>query len=172
MSSKIIHSDWEPVVSQQCLELRAWLYSEIRKFFSSRNVLEIDTPTINTFAVTDPNTESLKVSYCNRDAYLQTSPEYAMKRLLAKFKRDIYQICKVFRAEEQGKSHHPEFSMLEWYRTGWTYKNLMQEVDELAKLLTCTHLSLGATNYFKYEFVFNEFCKGKEIIQNPFVLLF
>jgi len=158
LSNEPDRSYWKPVVTQQGLELRASVYASIRKFFTSRDVLEVDTPILNSFAVTDPNIESLITSNQNRNAYLHTSPEYAMKRLLAQFRRDIYQICKVFRAEERGSSHHPEFTMLEWYRTGWSYMELMHEVDELVKNLVHGHLKLGESNYFEYEYLFKKYC--------------
>lgn len=158
MSNETDFRDWKPVVTQHGLELRASVYANIREFFNSRGVLEVDTPILNSFAVTDPNIESLITANQNRNAYLHTSPEYAMKRLLAHFNRDIYQICKVFRAEERGSLHHPEFTMLEWYRTGWSHMELMHEVDELVKNLVRVHLKLGETNYFEYEYLFKEYC--------------
>ena len=102
MSNKTDCSDWKPVVTQHGLELRARVYANIREYFYSRGVLEVDTPILNSFAVTDPNIESLITANQDRNTYLHTSPEYAMKRLLAHFNRDIYQICKVFRAKERG----------------------------------------------------------------------
>ena len=167
-------SDWKPVVTQHGLELRASVYADLREFFNLRGVLEVDTPILNSFTVTDPNIESLLTANENRNTYLQTSPEYAMKRLIAHFNRDIYQICKVFRAEELGSSHHPEFTMLEWYRTGWSYIDLMHEVDALVKYLAHDHLKLGETNYFEYEYVFKEYCNInlKKAVNSDYVQAF
>jgi len=106
----------------------------IRAFFVKRNVLEIETPVISSAAVTDLHIDSFKTSM-QQNYYLQTSPEYAMKRLLASGFQSIFQICKVFRHEEQGPVHNPEFTMLEWYRVGFDYQQLIAEVIELLELL-------------------------------------
>ncbi len=131
---------WEPRASQCALEARAYVNEQIRAFFRSRNVLEVETPILNTHAVTDQQIDSIATEYSH---FLHTSPEYAMKRLLAFYQTDIYQLCKVFRANEQGSHHHNEFTMLEWYRVSWSYKDLIQEVASLVKtLLSRSHASL------------------------------
>ncbi len=152
------HSDWKPLVSQQGLEARAFLNAQIRKFFAARNVLEVETPIINFFTVTDPHIDSISVNKVKHVAFLHTSPEYAMKRLLADFKRDIYQLCKVFRAAEVGKYHHPEFTMLEWYRVGWSYQDLIHEVDELIASLLQNKINLSQTKIFTYQDIFIDYC--------------
>lgn len=152
------HSGWKPLVSQQGLEARAFLNAQIRKFFAARNVLEVETPIINFFTVTDPHIDSISVNKVKHVAFLHTSPEYAMKRLLADFKRDIYQLCKVFRDAEVGKYHHPEFTMLEWYRVGWSYQDLMHEVDELIKSLLQNKINLSQTKIFTYQDIFIDYC--------------
>jgi elongation factor P--(R)-beta-lysine ligase len=94
----------------------------------------VETPLLCRYGVTDPAIESLAVGSSRADAeprYLQSSPEFAMKRLLAAGTPSCFQICKAFRDGEQGKRHNPEFSMLEWYRLGWDYRALMDEVAEL-----------------------------------------
>lgn len=151
-------NEWQPLVSQQGLGARARLYTQIREFFTGRDVLEVETPIINCCTVTDPHIGSISINNKNREAYLHTSPEYAMKRLLAFFKRDIYQLCKVFRAEELGKYHHTEFTMLEWYRVGWSYQDLMQEVDELVKTLSQNSIKLSKTTFTTYQNIFNDYC--------------
>ena len=152
-------SDWRPIVSQYDLEVRAKLYSQIREYFAARDVLEVDTPIMNVCTVSDPNIESICVHNVDVEQFLHTSPEYAMKRMLACFKRDIYQLCKVFRAGEQGKFHHPEFTMLEWYRVGWNYQKLMREVDELVKILLNNKLKISHTIFITYQDIFINYCE-------------
>jgi len=103
----------------------------IRAFFLLRDVLEVETPALSRAGNTDPNIESLQIHSDTKNYYLHTSPEYPMKRLLADNSGDIYQICKVWRQGESGNKHNPEFTMLEWYRNGFDYVQLMQEVNDL-----------------------------------------
>lgn len=125
--------DWRPTASWAALQQRARLYAHIREFFSQRGVLEVETPVLSLAGNPDPQLESLAVeNYLpQKRGYLHTSPEFAMKRLLAAFRQPIFQICKVFRAEEQGRWHNSEFSMLEWYRPGWSVEELQLEIVEL-----------------------------------------
>ena len=111
------------------------MLQNIRAFFAERDVLEVETPVLATSSITDPHLQSFKTRYLNNDYYLQTSPEFFMKRLLASGSGDIYQICKVFRDDEQGKNHNPEFSMLEWYRSGFDHQQLMDEMEMLFEYL-------------------------------------
>ncbi|OGT51773.1 MAG: EF-P lysine aminoacylase GenX [Gammaproteobacteria bacterium RIFCSPHIGHO2_12_FULL_42_13] len=113
------------------LQARALLYQKIRAFFAERQVLEVETPLLCQHTVTDPHIESFTVPTSNQSYFLQTSPEYAMKRLLSQGSGSIYQICKAFRREEAGQQHNPEFTMLEWYRLGFDHHALMNEVDAL-----------------------------------------
>ncbi|MEZ5523379.1 MAG: EF-P lysine aminoacylase EpmA [Pseudomonadales bacterium] len=120
--------DWQPTATLDALQLRAGLYRQIREFFQQRDVLEVETPLLGLAASTDVHLASV----CAGDSrYLQTSPEFAMKRLLAAGSGAIFQICKAFRAGEAGRRHNPEFSMLEWYRPGFDHFRLMDEVAEL-----------------------------------------
>lgn len=99
-----------------------------RTFFATRDMLEVDTPILSRFSVTDPNIESLSAALDQEpDLYLQTSPEYKMKRLLAAGFGDIFQICKVFRDGELGRNHLPEFTMIEWYRLNFGLQEIMRE---------------------------------------------
>ena len=111
------------------------MLQSIRAFFAERDVLEVETPVLSKSTITDPHLQSFKTRYRNDDYYLQTSPEFFMKRLLASGSGDIYQISKVFRDDEQGKNHNPEFSMLEWYRTGFDHHQLMDEMAVLFEYL-------------------------------------
>lgn len=130
---------WQPTASIKNQRLRAQLLMDIRKFFADRGVLEVETPLLSQHTVTDIHTESFHTSPCwrgreNRSYYLQTSPEYAMKRLLAAGSGPIFQICKAFRNDEIGLQHNPEFSLLEWYRLNFSCQDLMDETDELLQL--------------------------------------
>ena len=121
---------WQPTASLQNLQARASLNSRVHSYFSERNVLEVETPIISQAGNTDP--EILPVITNNRQ-YLRTSPEFAMKRLLAAGYGDIYELGRVFRAAESGSNHNPEFTMLEWYRVGFSYHQLMDEVADLVR---------------------------------------
>jgi len=138
--SEVSDLDWRPNADLTAIRARAELYARIRAFFSESGVLEVETPILSRAAVTDPALASLSTQVDiagfgpKRPLYLQTSPEFAMKRLLAAGIGPIYQICKVFRDAERGRRHHPEFSLLEWYRPGWDYGRLMDEVGALVRL--------------------------------------
>ena len=124
-------SDWRPTGDAEALRARAGLLAKIREFFSERGVLEVDTPLLSQFGVTDPNIELFTVALPNEQRFLQSSPEYAMKRLLASGVGDIYQLGKAFRRGESGARHNPEFTLLEWYRAGMSHHQLIREVAEL-----------------------------------------
>jgi len=129
--------DWRPTADLGALQARAGMLRRIRAYFAAAGVAEVETPIASSAAVTDPALESLvaRCRGCGVDLtlYLQTSPEFAMKRLVAAGSGPIYQVCKVFRDGERGPLHHPEFSLLEWYRPGWGYRELMDEVADLAR---------------------------------------
>ncbi|WP_246480539.1 EF-P lysine aminoacylase EpmA [Motiliproteus sediminis] len=128
---------WQPTASLEAIHARARLYATIRQFFAERKVLEVDTPVLSTAAVSDPHLDPLPSRYEGPGAaegtalFLQTSPEYAMKRLLAAGSGPIYQLAKAFRNGESGRRHNPEFCMLEWYRPGFDTVMLMDEVETL-----------------------------------------
>jgi lysyl-tRNA synthetase class 2 len=119
----------------ETLRLRAHMLSRVREFFAARAVLEVETPALSEAAPTDPALESIaaNVHGSGRTHYLQTSPEFAMKRLLAAGCGDLFQLCRVFRDGELGRWHQPEFTMLEWYRVGWDEARLMDEVEALVR---------------------------------------
>ncbi len=125
---------WQPSASLTTLQQRAKLLRTIRQFFSVRHVLEVNTPVVVKAGVSDPHLDSFMLEHSA--GYLRTSPEYAMKRLLAAGSGDIYELGPVFRQGESGRWHNPEFTMLEWYRLGWSYHQLIDEVIEL--LSTCS----------------------------------
>lgn len=115
------------------------LLADTRRFFEERRVLEVSTPAMSTAGATDPNIQSvtleLKAFPRHPLRYLHTSPELAMKRLLAAGSGPIYQLCTVFRDNEDGRLHRPEFTMLEWYRPDWQYHQLIEETLTLIRAL-------------------------------------
>lgn len=113
------------------LHLRADVYRALRDFFYQRQVLEVDMPTLASSFVSDPYIEPIVAQCSGRAYYLQSSPEYAMKRMLAQFGDSIYSLGKAYRHGEQGRRHNPEFTLLEWYRPGFDDHRLMAEVAEL-----------------------------------------
>jgi len=127
------NSRWRPGASRLAIEARACLMSDIRHFFAQRKVTEVETPALSQAGNSDPNITSISTD-CRRKKYLRTSPEYAMKRLLAAGGYDIYEMGRVFRAGESGRYHNPEFTLLEWYRVGRNYLDLADEVIELIRV--------------------------------------
>ena len=119
---------WQPSATAAALRDRAALLGRIRGFFEVRGVTEVQTPLLGRCTVTDPDVEGIAVP---EYGYLQTSPEYFMKRLLAAGVGDCYQLGPAFRHDEQGRLHNPEFTMLEWYRIGFGAEQLMDEVAQL-----------------------------------------
>ena len=130
---------WQPCCDLQHLRRRAQMLHVIRQYFAERLVLEVETPLLSQTTGTDPQLDFFATrlnAVSDVDwLYLQTSPEFAMKRLLAAGSGDIYQICKAFRNGESGRQHNPEFTILEWYRLGYDLPALMVEVAELLQLL-------------------------------------
>ncbi|APZ42393.1 EF-P lysine aminoacylase EpmA [Acidihalobacter ferrooxydans] len=124
-------NDWQPAASREALRQRARMLAGIRAFFAQANVLEVATPMLSHAATTDVQIDSFTVTSGAQPRYLHTSPEFPMKRLLAAGSGDIYQICQVFRVDEAGRLHNPEFSLLEWYRVGWDTGQLIEEVVSL-----------------------------------------
>jgi len=121
---------------------RAVILQQIRQFFADKNILEVETPLLCSGTVTDVYLEAFecyykysKVTLSLVKLYLQTSPEFSLKRLLASGYGDIFQLCKAFRHEECGRHHNAEFTLLEWYRLGFDHLQLMDEVAELLTLI-------------------------------------
>lgn len=128
--------DWQPTASLAALEGRAQQLAWVRGFFARRGVMEVETPVLGRCSVTDPNIDSVPAFLASsaggpQEGWLQTSPEYPMKRLLAAGAGAIYQVARVFRNGERGSRHNPEFSLLEWYRPGFDDVELMAEVADL-----------------------------------------
>ena len=133
MASSGSAADWPPSCRVAALRARAGMLRSTREFFAERGVLEVQTPVLGAASVTDPAIDSMREGETGR--YLQTSPEYHMKRLLAAGAPSIYQIGPVFRAGEHGRWHNPEFTMLEWYRLDFDAPRLMEEVSNLVDAL-------------------------------------
>lgn len=128
MSLELKNSDWQPTATFETLKARSAFLRSIRDFFESRDVIEVETPLLCSTGALDPYLNVISVP---QSGYLQTSPEYAMKRLLAAGYGSMYQLGKAFRGEEYGRLHNPEFTMLEWYRVGFSHHELMDEIDAL-----------------------------------------
>jgi len=132
-----IEQNWQPSASLEVIRQRADLLISIRDFMRERSILEVETPVLSHTAVTDPHIHSLSTVHQSQDKshhetlYLHASPEFCMKRLLAAGSGPIYQVTRVFRDQESGSRHQPEFTMLEWYRPGFDYVELMDEIDDL-----------------------------------------
>ena len=148
-------STWLPSASRPALVARQQMYRSIREYFYARSVLEVETPLLSQAPVADPNITPMQAG----SRWLHTSPEYAMKRMLCAGYSDIYQICKVFRDGEAGRRHNPEFSMLEWYRMGWTHRQLMDEVAELLQLLLAERFSELPCLHLSYAQAFTQYAQ-------------
>jgi lysyl-tRNA synthetase class 2 len=153
-------SDWRPLASLEVIKKRAELLQQIRAFFHARSVMEVETPIMSAAGNTDPQIKSFVTHYDGPAApaggqmFLQTSPEFAMKRLLAAGSGAIYQLCKVFRNGEAGHHHNPEFTMLEWYRPGYDHHALMDEVEAL--LIGVLPVQTNKVQRISYQQVFIE----------------
>ena len=132
-------ADWMPSAPRDALRLRAWVNRLVREFFHARDVLEVETPVLSVAGNTDPNIASFSLEFSGRTdgaprtRWLRTSPEFALKRLLAAGVGDCYELGRVFRDGEAGGRHNPEFTMLEWYRVGWDHQRLIGEVAALVQ---------------------------------------
>lgn len=146
-------TDWRPGASRLAIEKRARLLADIRAFMDERGVLEVETPILSRAGSSDPNIRSMVTESRNR-RYLRTSPEYALKRLLASGHQQIYELGRVFRAGECGRHHNPEFTMLEWYRVGMGYREMAAEVLELIRACSAGSCDGWQERWFSYREVF------------------
>ena len=139
---------------------RAAMLKRARDFFESREILEVDTPILARHAVSDPHIDSIEASLQldpGRKWFLQTSPEYCMKRLLSADYPDIYEICKVFRDGENGRNHQPEFTMVEWYRLEFGLDDIMQDTVEFILSLVDTNRFDEPAVFLNYQQAFSDF---------------
>ncbi|NOX91777.1 MAG: EF-P lysine aminoacylase GenX [Gammaproteobacteria bacterium] len=152
--------DWRPTATMEALRQRAELLACLRRYFAGQGVLEVETPLLSAAGIPDPHIPAFttmpgpdgEASY-----YLNTSPEFAMKRLLAAGSGPIFQVCKAFRRGEQGKYHNPEFTLLEWYRPGFDHWQLMDEVDVLVRQLAGGFRSPGRSERISYRTCFQQY---------------
>jgi lysyl-tRNA synthetase class 2 len=153
-------STFQPTCSIAALQARATLYQKIRQFFAERQVMEVETPTLSQAGATDVHLASIPVQRRihgrSSTQYLQTSPEFPMKRLLASGSGAIYQICKVFRDDEHGRKHNSEFTMLEWYRPKLDLKGLMHETAELLEVCLAHRLGEVRPYILSYKHAFQD----------------
>ncbi len=137
------------------------MLATIRQFFNDRGVLEVETPLLSHGIGTEPQLAFFSTEYYlypdKETLFLQTSPEFAMKRLLAAGSGSIYQISKAFRQGESGRFHNPEFSLLEWYRTGFDLFQLMTEIELLIHTLFAAQGTLRKTLVTTYRAVFEHY---------------
>ena len=170
------YMDWSTTLTWEDAKKKAEILSKIRQFFANRDVIEVETPLLCDSTVTDLHLEPFKTSFeydSDLNAtelkykFLQTSPEFCMKRLLASGYQSIYQISKAFRHEAKGRLHNPEFTILEWYRIGFTQRELMDEVSDLfITVLNCKQpIFITYQNVFiKYTSIDPLNCSIKEVL--------
>lgn len=146
--------EWKPTATIADLKVRSQLIQSIRNFFNSRHYLEVDTPSMGPYGVTDCYLYNIEV-YCNGNTqYLQTSPEYYMKRLLAAGSGPVFQIGHAFRDQEKGRWHQPEFTMLEFYQEDVDHLQLISIISELFQHV-CQWLPIETVTYQE---VFQQYC--------------
>ena len=152
-------SDWRPTATLEHLRLRAAALAAARGFFAQRDVLEVEAPLLVRRPVSDPHLANIRCTLGVRpgeDVYLHTSPEYAMKRLLAAGAPDIFYLGKVFRDDEAGPRHLPEFTLIEWYRREMAYETFIAEcLDLIGTLALCFGKRLPPARRFSYRELFS-----------------
>ena len=150
-------SDWQPTASLEMLKTKSRLLSQLRAFFAEKDILEVQTPILSQAGNTEPTIESFitqeheNAAHKIQPSFLNTSPEFSMKRLLAAGYGSIYQITPAFRQDEQGKRHNPEFTLLEWYRIDFDHHALMGEVNSLLRYIAKNFIKLERSQFFSYQ---------------------
>ncbi|MBV1872625.1 MAG: EF-P lysine aminoacylase GenX [Gammaproteobacteria bacterium] len=156
-------SHWQPRTGLDNIRRRAEVLEQVRSFFSEKGVLEVETPLLSRYTVTDPFISSIEIPKLaaleGASTYLQTSPEYAMKRILAAYGAEldgVFQICKAFRNDASSVRHNPEFTMLEWYRLGFSMQALMAEVEDLLRVIYAQQGHKLEIRHQSYQSLFEE----------------
>jgi len=171
-----INRDWQSTQDWQTAKNKAKILKSIRVFFDEKSVIEVETPLLSKGTITDVHLDAFTTRYDflsdtpmteSTQYYLQTSPEFAMKRLIASGYGSIYQICKAFRHEDYGSQHNPEFTMLEWYRIDFDHVALMDEVSELLKLV----LGCSSSTKHSYQELFIRYIKLDPLVASAEQLL-
>ncbi len=147
-------NNWQPTASIQVLKKRSQILRKIREFFYAQNIIEVETPLLALYGVTDPYNDNFECYYYGKKYYLQTSPEYHLKRLLAAGTPDLFQLSKAFRNESSGKHHNCEFTILEWYRLGFDYQQLIVDVLNLVSKIM-PNIKIAK---FTYAELFKKYC--------------
>lgn len=158
------HNHWRPSASLEAIQLRAELLARLRQYFADQGVLEVETPLMSSGTIPDPHINSYSI-HCPQTLktageagrYLSSSPEFAMKRLLAAGSGSIYQVCKAFRQDEQGRMHNPEFTLLEWYRLEFDHHRLMDDVVALVTKLADGFRYFESQERLTYRAVFQRY---------------
>ncbi|VFP78796.1 Elongation factor P--(R)-beta-lysine ligase [Candidatus Erwinia haradaeae] len=164
-------NDWRPSASLHNLIQRSITIKKIRHFFSKQNILEVETPSMSKYTVTDVHLSPFQTHFKppgwtkqknKLRLWLITSPEYHMKRLLAAGSGAIYQLSRSFRNEEMGRYHNPEFTILEWYQPGYDMHHLMHEVDQLLQFI----LDCKPAEFLSYQEAFLRYLKIDPLLEN------
>ncbi len=145
--------EFRPTATLKTIQRRAVYMHRIRDFFEARGFLEVETPILSADTVVDRNLEPMSLCEAGKRCFLQTSPEFAMKRLVTAWNVPIFQICKVFRRDECGTIHNPEFTMLEFYNPGDDFERGMQLLDDFQNAI----LARGAAQRVSYCEAFERF---------------
>jgi lysyl-tRNA synthetase class 2 len=144
-------SAWRPAASVEVLHGRAAMLARIRDYFAAQDVAEVQTPVLSAAAASDPRIESIVATPARGPRFfLQTSPEYPMKRLLAAGFGDCYQVCPVFRDGESGRLHNPEFTMIEWYRLDYGMAEMQHDVDRVLRVACAEVRAFAPTACISY----------------------
>lgn len=147
----MIDSAWRPAASVEVLHGRAAMLARMRAYFAAQDVHEVQTPVLSASAVSDPQIESIVAAPAGGPRrFLQTSPEYPMKRLLAAGFGDCYQVCPVFRDGESGRLHNPEFTMIEWYRLDFDVAEMQHDVDGVLRVACAGVRDFAPTRSISY----------------------
>lgn len=151
--------DWRPTAGLGVLRARAAMLARIRAYFAAQDVTEVQTPVLSAAAVSDPQIESIMAAPARGGRlFLQTSPEYPMKRLLAAGIGDCYQVSPVFRDGESGRMHNPEFTMIEWYRLDYGVAEMQHDVDRLLRVACADVRSFPPARQVSYRAALRDAC--------------